>query len=211
MNDIIEFAKNNKDAFLVLAAMAAVCMTALTSVVSFIGIIYQKKMDFKLKELEAIRKLYDNNLQQLGDAAYEVLAQATILVKKFEKTSENPSLEFIDNVKKVKQKISDSKKTLIDSRRKNRYVLIGVEDAFQKIARIGDWVKNFDKNIKMAKKLIKVGTKLRKIADNSIVIMYRYGKMPGKITLLRIKYHCWKADKMWEKSRIDHLNENGED
>jgi len=84
MNELIEFTKANKDGLVVFAAISAVCMTALTSIISFIGIVYQKRIDLKSKELDAIRKLYDNNLEKLGDASYEVLAQASILIKKFE-------------------------------------------------------------------------------------------------------------------------------
>jgi hypothetical protein len=202
----IKYLTENNNAFIALAAVAAVVMSALTSLIAFIGIIAQNKNNIKLQQLEAVRKLYDNNLQDLGEAAYIVLAQSTILVRKFENQSENPPQEFLDTVNKVKNKIGDAKKILIASRRKNRYVLIGMEDAFQKIARIGDWIKNLENNTNLAYKFIKEGTKLRIFSDKSIIRMHRFGKMPSKIIILKIKYHCWKIEKMWARSRKEYLD-----
>ena len=209
IKQMIDFAQNNSNGFVAIAALAAVVMTALTALISFIGLIYQKIMDLKSQELDAVRKLVDDNIQLLGESAYVVLAQSTILVKRFIRTKADSPQAFLDTTNKVKEKIGNAKQVLIKSRISNRYVLIGVEDAFQKIARIGDWIKNCEHNIPVAEQLIKKGTKLRKIADNAIIRMYRYGKMPSKLTVLRIKYHCWKTDCIWNKCRDEYLN--GED
>lgn len=189
----------NKDAIIALAAIGALLISAITAVLGVYGALRVKMIDVDIKRQDAIRKLVEADMVDMGEAMHETLARATILVKKFG-LNVHPNVTNLENsITEYKKKIDESKRILLNAKTSYRYKFHGLEGGFTIIARVADWVKGLRENLELANKLLKQARKISMLIDKVIIRAYHDGKAPTIISRLRIRYKIWLIHRMWSQ------------
>lgn len=200
-SETLKLLATNKDALIALAAVGALIMSAVTAVIGVYGALRAKMIDVDIKRQEAVRKLVEVDMVAMGEAMHETLARASILVKKFGLTVHPNSTNLEESIASYKQKIDESKKTLIDAKTTYRYKFHGLESGLTAIARVADWVKGLRSNPDLANSLLDQAGAISVLVDKAIIRAYRDGRHPTKTIQIRIQYRVWRIHRMWAKHK----------
>jgi len=134
MNQFIVEIGKNKDAVVAIASMCALIVSVLSASLSFIGILYSKKMDSSIKREETIRKQLESEMIGIGEALHQILASADILVnRKWVATPDHKDLQYKQSVKNILSKLDDSSKVLRKTKIVYRYKVYGIEEGLLKL------------------------------------------------------------------------------
>jgi hypothetical protein len=185
---MLKFFAENKDAIASMSGFIAAILPALLALFALYQIVLQRRNDDLKTEKEQIRSLVNDRIILMGESAYEVLAQAYILIYKFKKDRPNIPKAYYEAIEETKKHIDEKKGILIEARRKDRYSLLGLEEGFYVIARVSDWVKELNENIDFALVLLNDANKIRELIDENILRIKVYGKLPRKISIFKIWY-----------------------
>lgn len=196
----LQFFADNKDAIVAIAALGALAMTAITAFLSLFGTIMSKRIEAQIKMQESVRKMLEDGMIGLGENLHEIMASADILVQKFQLYSPSPNLE--ESIKNYKAKIDNNKKHLLKAKTTYRYKIYGLQEGIGTIARVADWVKGLRNDIPRAEKMLKHADKIRALLDKELLSCYRRGGFPRLIPRLRIRYHSWRARKIWANRNV---------
>ena|SRR5688500_7757802 len=197
MPTYLKFFSENRDAIVAIAALGALAMTALTAFLSLVGTVFAKRIEASIKMQESMRVFLEDGMIGLGENLHEIMANADILVQKFQLYSPSPNLE--ESIKNYKSKIDNNKKHLLKAKTSYRYKIYGLQEGIATIARAADWVKGLRKDIPRAKKILVHADKIRALLDKEILSCYRRGAFPRTIPRMRIKYHAWRVRQLWSK------------
>jgi len=206
---MLKFFIENKESLTVIATMTAALIPGIVALIALYQISMQKRAEQQKTEREHIRTLISQRVLDIGEASYEVLAQANILVSKYRKNEHKMPKEYYEAIQDTKDHIDAKKAILIEARRKDRYSLFGLEDGYYSIARVADWIKALAGNEIFASALLNRANRIRKIADRNIIRIKIYGKLPSQIDIYVINMIAGRILKLWDFYRENEEKPNG--
>jgi len=138
---------------------------------------------------QAIRSILEQDIRELGNVIYSIVAHSKILVEAGPK----------DKRDDVKQKIEEGRGKLNTLRGKVRYSLWGMDEGFRAIRSVPVYAAHCLENKERGRKLIRMASTLRGSLDKAISDAYALGQRPSTCRRLLVKFHAWRLRRSFER------------
>lgn len=172
------------------ATLIAAIVAASSSLIGVFVNIYNGRV---LPKREALRKVLEVELTNIGSCLYLIVALSQKMV-------DAKSVDSFSNFQEMAEK---QRQELNKLRSKLRYSLWGLDHGLREIRSIPFYIghyKNSRPNIS-ATKLVRLATKLRMALDAAILLTYVSGTPPALWSRLRIRFWGWRLRRCFAKGR----------
>jgi len=127
---------------------------------------------------DAWRNILKEDIKEVGVTIYGAVATAKILYER-RKTGES--------FKQWIEKASKNNKRLESVRKKVRYSLYGMDDAFRTLIRLKEYVNHTFHDVQTCEYILSNADRLREIMDDIILSSFRDGRIPSEKKLLMLR------------------------